>query len=62
MAERDQPQQPVIIQQGACWQFAIDFARMMSPIGTFETCRDVRSSVAIRGKADVLRIIHFGSD
>jgi len=30
--------------------------------GTFETCRDVRSMVAIGGKADVARIAHFGSD
>jgi hypothetical protein len=29
--------------------------------GTFETSRDVRSSVAIRGKADVARTAHFGS-
>ncbi len=33
-----------------------------SGIGTFETCRDVRSMVAIGGKADVARIAHFGSD
>jgi hypothetical protein len=30
--------------------------------GTFETSRDVRRSVAIRGKADVARTVHFGSD
>ncbi len=34
----------------------------MSVPGTFETCRDVRSMVAIGGKADVARIAHFGSD
>ena len=33
-----------------------------SAYGTFETCRDVRSMVAIGGKADVARIAHFGSD
>ena len=31
-------------------------------VGTFETFRDVRSSVANRGKADVARTSHFGSD
>jgi hypothetical protein len=30
--------------------------------GTFETRRNVRYSVAIRGKADVARKAHFGSD
>jgi hypothetical protein len=29
--------------------------------GTFETCRDVRYSVAIRGKADISQTTHFGS-
>jgi hypothetical protein len=33
----------------------------MSVGGTFETSRDVRSSVAI-GKSDILRMTHFGSD
>jgi hypothetical protein len=33
-----------------------------SLVGTLETPRDVRSSVAIRGKADVTRTFHFGSD
>ena len=33
-----------------------------SVVGTFETCRDVRSMVAIGGKADVARIADFGSD
>src|SRR5947207_15616937 len=33
-----------------------------SPMGTFETCSDVRSLVAIRGKADVARTTRFGSD
>jgi len=36
--------------------------RHMSVTGTFETSRDVRSSVAIRGKADVTRTFPFGSD
>jgi hypothetical protein len=31
-------------------------------IGTFETFRDVRSSVAIEGKSDVSRPTHFGSE
>jgi hypothetical protein len=34
----------------------------MSPIGTFETSRDVRSLVAIGGKADMALKAHFGSD
>jgi len=34
----------------------------MSSVGTFETFRDVRASVANRGKADVARTSHFGSD
>jgi len=34
----------------------------MSEFGTFETFRNVRSSVANRGKADVARTSHFGSD
>jgi hypothetical protein len=33
----------------------------MSRIGTFETSRDVRSVVAIGGKADMTRTVHFGS-
>jgi hypothetical protein len=33
-----------------------------SGIGTFETSRDVRSSVAIEGKPDISRTTHFGSD
>jgi hypothetical protein len=33
-----------------------------SEFGTFEASRDVRPSVAIRGKADVARTSHFGSD
>jgi len=31
-------------------------------IGTFETYRDVRFSVAIKVKADVARTTNFGSD
>ena len=31
-----------------------------SGCGTFETCRDVCSSVAIWGKADVAQVTHFG--
>src|SRR3981081_4228231 len=39
------------------------FAALHEPVtGTFETSRDVRSSVAIRGKADVTRTLHLGSD
>jgi hypothetical protein len=30
--------------------------------GTFETCRDVRSSVAIRGIPDMARTARFGRD
>jgi hypothetical protein len=33
----------------------------MSPIGTFETSHDVRSSVAFGGIADMARTPHFGS-
>jgi hypothetical protein len=35
---------------------------LTSESGTFETSGDVRSMVAIGGKADVARIAHFGSD
>jgi hypothetical protein len=35
---------------------------MMAAIGTFETSRDVRSSVANGRKADMTRTAHFGSD
>jgi len=34
----------------------------MSLPGTFETCRDVRSMVAIGGQADIAWMSHFGSD
>ena len=34
----------------------------MSALGTKRTSRDVRSSVAIGGKADVTLTAHFGSD
>ena len=34
----------------------------MSASGTFETSSDVRSSVAMRGKSDISRMSHFGSD
>jgi hypothetical protein len=37
-------------------------AFVMSGFGTFETSGDVRSSVAIEGKADVTRTVHFGSE
>jgi hypothetical protein len=30
--------------------------------GTFRTSGDVRCSVAIEGKADIARTVHFGSD
>jgi hypothetical protein len=33
-----------------------------SAVGTFETCRDVRCSVAIRGTADMAGIAQFGRD
>jgi hypothetical protein len=33
-----------------------------SAAGTFRTSRDVRSSVAFGGKADVAQAAHFGSD
>src|SRR6202022_3666174 len=33
-----------------------------SDFGTFETCSDVGSSVAIGGKADISRTSRFGSD
>jgi hypothetical protein len=33
-----------------------------SEVGTNRTFSDVRSSVAIEGKADVARMTHFGSD
>jgi hypothetical protein len=33
-----------------------------SVVGTFETSCDVRSEVAIRGKPDVTRTVHLGSD
>jgi hypothetical protein len=33
-----------------------------SAVGTFETSRDVRSSVAIGGKADIPQTRHFGSE
>jgi hypothetical protein len=33
-----------------------------SGVGTFQTCRHVRSSVAIGGIADISRTAHFGSD
>jgi hypothetical protein len=45
--------------------FAFSFSNIdnkKTHVGTFETSRDVRSSVAIRGKADVARTSHFGSD
>ena len=38
-----------------------DEDRMTSANGTFETFRDVRSVVAIGGKAEMTRIVHFGS-
>ena len=34
----------------------------MSAIGPFETSGNVRSSVAIGGKADLTRTVHFGSE
>ena len=34
----------------------------MAASGTFETSRDLRSVVAIGGKADVAWVAHFGSD
>ena len=34
----------------------------MSAIGTFETPRDVRSSVANEGRADMAPTAHFGSE
>jgi hypothetical protein len=33
-----------------------------SAVGTFETCRHVRSSVAIGGITDIAWAAHFGSD
>ena len=33
-----------------------------SGVGTFETCRDVRGSVAMRGITDIARAADFGSD
>jgi len=39
----------------AYWHSAV------SAVGTFETSRDVRISVAIGGKPDVARAAHFGS-
>jgi hypothetical protein len=39
-----------------------DFASAMSKFGAFETCYDVRSMVAIGGKANIARIALFGSD
>jgi hypothetical protein len=36
--------------------------RDMSVHGTFETCRDVRGSVAIGGITDIARVADFGSD
>ncbi len=35
---------------------------LMSLIGTFRTSRDVRSLVAIGGKADVAQATYFGRD
>jgi len=35
---------------------------MMSPIGTKLPIRDVRSSVAIGGRADIALEAHFGSE
>jgi hypothetical protein len=34
----------------------------MTAVGTFETCRDVRSSVAIGGKPDMVRTAQFGRE
>jgi hypothetical protein len=36
--------------------------RAMSELGTFETSRDVSSSVAIEGKPDISPTTQFGSD
>jgi hypothetical protein len=41
---------------------AIGNVTPMSLIGTFETCCDVGSAVAIGRKADISRTTHFGSD
>jgi hypothetical protein len=36
--------------------------RVMSPIGTTRTSSDLRSSVAIRGEADIARTAQFGRE
>jgi hypothetical protein len=44
------------------FRYSAHYKLITSAVGTFETCRDVRSSVAIGGIADMARTARFGRD